>query len=483
VKCDERKPGCLRCANFGFECEGYEVEKTTKAIQVKRLVVTSILSSPISWSQPSQVLHFQNETEGRYFFYFKDKVVPELATGIALSSNLWNQVMLQTCHSESFVRTAAVALAALRMSLSSSQGSRDAQRDEMSSRHFIFALKQWDKALRTMRETLSDREEDLRRTLIGCLFVFCFEVFLGNDATAVLHARSGCRLLQDWQGPNLGLGRSREPLVVEDELVHAFSRLDLQTMTTRVPGPDEVHDVRMRDGESMVMEMPERFANYEEGYRYWEMIMRRSCHFVYWINGEFKVAAENMSIAGLKEPMGQEATEDFHEKPRRTNSNSSASPKPIPSHIKTEALKRSAEISRWISAFCRIHESKSPSLRSAAALLQVNAQVLQLMIHAQSRTCSSHPDIALSFRSILHFCRIFLDLENAPRCPHWRKKETFMAYIGILPSLDLVVNMCKNVELRSEVREFLTVMSGGGVWDCEEGWCWEKELNGKDEVW
>jgi hypothetical protein len=49
--------------------------------------------------------------------------------------------------------------------------------------------------------------------------------------------------------------------------------------------------------------------------------------------------------------------------------------------------------------------------------------------------------------------------------------------------LDLVVNMCKNVELRSEVREFLTVMSGGGVWDCEEGWNWEKELNGKDEVW
>jgi hypothetical protein len=105
VKCDERKPVCLRCANFGFECEGYEAEKTTKAIQVKRLVLSSILSSPISWSQPSQVLHFQNETEGRYFFYFKDKVVPELATGIALSSNLWNQVMLQTCHSESLVRS------------------------------------------------------------------------------------------------------------------------------------------------------------------------------------------------------------------------------------------------------------------------------------------------------------------------------------------------------------------------------------------
>jgi hypothetical protein len=118
VKCDEARPGCLRCIKFGLVCDGYpDPAKSTK--KLSRPVPEKIMpflpggnfptTSPACRS-PQQSI-FKNEQEYRYFKVFSNETAYQLSG--YLGANLWQRLVLQACERSSSIRHVVIAIGAL----------------------------------------------------------------------------------------------------------------------------------------------------------------------------------------------------------------------------------------------------------------------------------------------------------------------------------------------------------------------------------
>jgi hypothetical protein len=157
---------------------------------------------------------------------------------------------------------------------------------KVSSKHYRFALERFGRAVRTMRSTLTNDEQDLRKALIGCLLVFCFEGFQGYPKQALIHAISGYHLLQSWmlkKSYPLVLPNSTPPVtsLIEKELMDAFNRLHTNAVT--VMGDicsEEAYMLEHASGDKVVQNMPSTFADFQEAHRYFVHIMKRCAVFI-----------------------------------------------------------------------------------------------------------------------------------------------------------------------------------------------------------
>jgi hypothetical protein len=91
--------------------------------------------------EPSSDFVFHDEEEGRYFGSFPDQVVPEFGGGY--SFKLWkvmcSRIIFQACHSDKFIREAAIAVAALRKSYATTR--------HLSANHYTSALQHFGRAI------------------------------------------------------------------------------------------------------------------------------------------------------------------------------------------------------------------------------------------------------------------------------------------------------------------------------------------------
>jgi hypothetical protein len=226
---------------------------------------------------------FGDEQEQRYFRFFCDKTSHGLSG--YFDSVFWSQLVLQVCENDPAIRHAVVAIGALDLISKRSRQAHQVLNDEAEQDH-RFALQQYGLSIRRMRESTSERKVDLRTMLIGCILLACFESFHGNHQSAIAQMQSGLSLLEDWHSQNTRnsdevLGTSSpSPFVVDDEILQALGRLDLQSMTFLDPRPKETHN-RMRNyGQASINTMPETFSTLMEARVYLELVMRRFMHFM-----------------------------------------------------------------------------------------------------------------------------------------------------------------------------------------------------------
>lgn len=181
---------------FGRECDGYEpVHKPAKNAVATRIIMPKIPSDfqPLFYQPPTAM--FKDEREYRYFCLFCDKTAFQLSG--YFDSTLWSRLVLQSCQSDPSVRHAVVAIAALGSILESVKdfARRDGKGD--ADFHHQFALLQYSKAIRRMRDAASKGRQDLRTTLITCLVIVCFETFHGNHESALAQVMTGLGLIED----------------------------------------------------------------------------------------------------------------------------------------------------------------------------------------------------------------------------------------------------------------------------------------------
>ncbi|RDW68674.1 hypothetical protein BP5796_09331 [Coleophoma crateriformis] len=235
-----------------------------------------------------------------------------------------------------------------------------------------------------MRQTLSDGEEYLRKTLIGCLLVFCFEGFQGNQTVAISHAQSGYALLRNWiqkrinshvQQRGLWPISSPAPDAVEDDLVHAFHRLDLQIMSVVDIQPVEVHQVGKLHGQHNIDSMPRKFASLTEAQKYWELILRRSAHFIY--------SAKTISkgLHGQPSSLDTDLAETFSINLGSVIHRSYPSD-PVPQLLRTEHSKYLRELRCWRTAVAPLLLSPDEQTVVGAMGLQAFSSATQLVMHA-----------------------------------------------------------------------------------------------------
>lgn len=235
---------------------------------------------------PSELL-VRNETEDRYFQAFRQDVIPEIS-GI-FDNSFWNTVILPACD-ESFIRNAVLAIAAINLSIKESRRKPQtlgagASHSKSSAQHYQFALERYGRAVRTMRSTLTNEEQHLRKALIGCLLVFCFEGFQGYPKQALVHVISGYHLLQNWMIKKSYLlvlpnDAPRASSQIENELLDAFNRLHTNAVTMIGDSCSaEAHNLEQANGDQVVEGMPKVFSDFGEAHRYFVHVMKRCAVF------------------------------------------------------------------------------------------------------------------------------------------------------------------------------------------------------------
>ncbi|KAF5556358.1 transcriptional regulatory moc3 [Fusarium mexicanum] len=194
VKCDQAKPACERCTSTGRTCDGYTSPSPPPASS-SHSSSSSSPPSPQSFDSYNAtadlklILPRQSPQEVRSYRFFLEVTAPSLAG--AFYADFWLAEVPRVCVSDSAIWHAVVSLgSAHENSVEYGQGSRS-----------VFALKQFNSAIRCLTESTSPRHADRWRALIvSTIFTYVCTIKGLHDQTR-LHLQAGCNLLRELQSP------------------------------------------------------------------------------------------------------------------------------------------------------------------------------------------------------------------------------------------------------------------------------------------
>lgn len=284
VKCDETRPGCNRCKKFGRECDGYLSDLSSRR---GSLVPLKPRPSCANVCMPDSSIP-GDEQERRYYQLFCDRTATELAG--YYPTDFWKRIAVQESSSEPAIRHAVVALGALTKSLHESENQPFGMimpPSNTSVEHHEFALKQYNKAIINLRQTLSKGKPQIRTALVACLLFVCFENFHGDYEAAAKHMQCGLSLVDQWQAQS-------SPYQIEelynDEVFQMFARYNAQSFqhvgsaSSLNPNPRLLYLENMgrRD-----VSVPVIFTDVREARCCWDLCMER-CTSYYKMSSPYK---------------------------------------------------------------------------------------------------------------------------------------------------------------------------------------------------
>lgn len=513
VKCDEQRPQCDRCIKSGFSCDGHQTPKLPWNLQqtpglpnlAPKRVIASERDAKFSNSIPIPTLHqwntirgqlllqprntlFRTDQEARYFRLFCDKVAIQLTGFFDLP--LWNRLILQTAEREESVRHGIISIGALQQTidLRNSQDSRYIAPFAALDEHHRFAIQEYSKAIKQMRNAISTKKHNLRTTLLTCLLIICFESLHGSHDSAIAQMQIGIRLLEDFiEGrrrtllapdisssvnsdiaqnsalPSFAL-HSPAPDVIEDDLVQAFARLDMQANSFIDSRPIDYHLEKRNHGADCVSHMPASFSNVHESRRYYELIMRRLMH---WISSVFhRRARENGQSQGSQllsqiSPRNQQNcnADDGHGGIlNRENPIHPPSPQTY-----AEQQFHLDELERWRCSFTSLLNKYQHQTQSKEYLSVTSLQLRFMSSRFALSTTLSTDQLIYDERieEVKEILRLAKILQS-----HSSSKGEFAFDLGYIPQLYVMAIKCRDRNLRREAIQLLCSRSWReGVWD------------------
>ncbi len=201
----------------------------------------------------------------------------------SFKSDLWDRLVLQASEQDASIRHAVIAIAALKSTTKSlrPQQLKLADGGDNARLHHQFALQQYDRAISSMRKAAVDGKQDLRTTLITCIVIICFESFSGNHDSAVQQTLVGINLVENFLKDGPACTQPYDFSSIEQEIVHAFGRLDIQAMSFLDPRPPGYHDVTQNEHCPPTFdETVSVFTTLEEARRYLTYSVQLMMHFI-----------------------------------------------------------------------------------------------------------------------------------------------------------------------------------------------------------
>ncbi|KFY78525.1 hypothetical protein V499_02328 [Pseudogymnoascus sp. VKM F-103] len=217
VKCDERHPACGKCASTGRTCEWFAPESppVVQETSIERRRVLPLVDATI--------------LERRSFDFFSSRTVRDLAW--LFDSDLWEFTILQLSQSEKALRHAAVALSSLQEA--EETYGMPISKDRAGDVRHRFAARHYNLAIHYLSEGMCAGAENARlTTLVTCLVFIHIELLRGRYEESLTHLRSGLQILEG--GKAASSGNNDE---LEDEILKAFQKLDLQAAHFGEPTP------------------------------------------------------------------------------------------------------------------------------------------------------------------------------------------------------------------------------------------------------
>ena len=178
IKCDERKPCCIRCTSTGRKCDGYAPLEKSK--ERKQPSVTSSGHCSIIHQRNPNIEIFGDQAERRSFCFFRDRTAPQLAGLFA--SEFWDCLLPLSAHHQPAIRHAVVALSALHERFENNDNSILSSNSDVAQGGF--ALQQYNCAIGCLIKSVKDGEDQsVDVALIACILFACFEVLYHVVAT------------------------------------------------------------------------------------------------------------------------------------------------------------------------------------------------------------------------------------------------------------------------------------------------------------
>lgn len=475
--------------------------------------------------QPALSL-FESEQEHQYFGLFASKIAMEISPYFNPES--WTRLMLQACVSELSIRHAAIAIGALGKAYAvahavcgpvegprllsditrrpSNRGMRspisldgsftETMISEAYSHHHQ-ALEQYDKAIKRMRNDISNGNQNMRTTLIICIICICFEAIHGNHISAAGQLQSGLALIQDWKSNQRSSGAhpqgfsSPAPDVVEDFLVQTFGRMEIQSMSVFDRRSTEIHLQLKTEGKDIIEKMPKQFTSIEQARVYLDLITRRLMHF----NTSIHKAGQANTPPSSREntPPGPPGPPPWIKGP---------APRPMPfidgkipiEHTQSVrssrelALEQAAlnnELGAWREAFRPILSyARSTGGQDAisALAMTISAVASSVSLRSAFSVNESAYDVFIpEFKIIVDYARILLGIQQSQNrlakmkdgvsedefANEFQEPSISFAFeLGIVPHLYLVMVKCRDLKLRREALRLLEENPRReGVWD------------------
>ncbi|KAH8654994.1 hypothetical protein BGZ60DRAFT_495615 [Tricladium varicosporioides] len=232
VKCDERKPTCVRCTSTFRKCDGYAPEP--KIIQQKPLKSRpKVLNvATIKYARNLDIIYSSPlcegaEVERRSVYYFRRKQLAGILG--AFEPDFWTQTVLQLSHRYEAIGQSLVTLT----SLLELHEKADARTGPVATGRIndLNILVQYTKAIAAVARYISQNDQDPRISLISCLMFVWIEIFRGDLASAFQHLTSGVRILESSPGlkPKINIAthsQKRDELLAF--LTRSFARLKVQ---------------------------------------------------------------------------------------------------------------------------------------------------------------------------------------------------------------------------------------------------------------
>ena len=217
MRCDERKPACLRCEKAGVTCNGYSWNPKSAVRTARPATTRPILPAardgrgrptPILLAPPSNC-PFQG-VEVTYFDVFRHEVIYDiLSTGY---KDFWNRALVREGLEIDYIRHSILALGALSLCVNENANnqtypSRDWTSTPSPGLHYNAALQHHVKALALYGRSMSRKENAVHPRiilLVTSLFV-AFEYLHGNNMAAIgLIDRGFLLLAQQSPAPETG---------------------------------------------------------------------------------------------------------------------------------------------------------------------------------------------------------------------------------------------------------------------------------------
>jgi len=372
------------------------------------------------------------------------------------------------------VRDAVIAIAALAQGGKVEEKLMDATTNNAAipftrSQYVLYARQQFGRAIMGMRHAISNDQFQLRSALIACLLVICFEVLGGDHFTALTHALSGVKLMQSWLAQNPYKKPETEGLVspasniIEDDLVQAFARLDLQVLSYVAPRPIEVHQRLSNEGTDAIKNMPSLFSDVEQARLYWELVQRRTSHYLATV-----VAIQTELDGKAPSPKGVDVGKcgDVVNVSSESDLYVSASVDLQHVNLKIDYTRCCDEIMQWFEAFTpfflhtAISQQSDPETWSAAGLVQLQAVTTKIMLLSSVSSEECYLDRFLpQYRSIVSLARRISENEIF-------QAKSYTFDLGIVYPLFVVSKWCRHPEVRREAIELLRKTDRReGIWD------------------
>lgn len=446
MKCDEERPTCSKCRSTGRVCDGYEakqiVPEPTRCTRVQLFPADTTLAALSIISGPTIGI-VGTDQERRSFAFFCYQVGQQLST--ALNITKIHQFILQASHCDEAVRSAVIALGSIgeRLSINNLL----TPDNEQANACHDFAVFQYCKALKRLRERISNKPEGSANLAIILCFLFTiFEFLQGNDTASLVHLRSGLKILRRGQ-TSVPTGLWTVPAEqdpVTHEILRVYSIMDMQATVWLGLKTFQAPIMIPLDGPGDVPAHLDRFSTLDD-------------------------ASQSLNYRIASAYYFRRLT-DVHE--------TGESPDQVPLEVIAKKEELRVQLKEWpisLEALIRkLSGELNTEMSQRIAVLKINYETVLMILTAclQPSDRQFYADHELEFRKIVALAKSVVgpmsDLEHIVAANNSDKnpEPLFSFYIGVIQPLYFTAIKCRNLDI---CREAIALLSSSpwreGAWD------------------